>query len=174
MNETLHYNKMQSQPLDIIELISSHLNLRSLVKFSMTCKRHYKRLKPNINSLKNRLFRGIPYEMDGDYLMFYSGPALFNNKSYYSEKIPELPMNGVYFLDVEKTVNFFFQKKFGKFLVKPEEDFGSEFIATTQTLKVHRSDLGCLHEKELWELCYWDDLNCDYRKAFVFDDYSPD
>lgn len=162
---------MEVQPLDIIDLIASHLNLRSLVAFSACCSRHRKKLTPRIEKLKRRIFTPIPFAF-GKLVHLPGRPVscYFCFGPSFGERLPSnMPIDGVYFSfepDLQKIrgVQFFFKENFGDMLNANPNERGM-FVATLDTDVIHTADWGM--RGFTGSIISWIDfVHDDYQKIF--------
>lgn len=156
---------LSEQPLDIVKIIASHLNLRSLFKFSLTCKRYRKALEPLIESTKDKLFvrSSMKTNTAGKYIVFFPGPCIAS----YLRPLG-LPSDGVYFFDSGDEFmlfgpNFFFQKD------QKRDYLDAECVATVQTTEVSgKYILNVEYSTESKKIYWHDHMKGDYHKFFAF------
>ena len=160
---------MESLYPDVIRMIGQKLNLRSLVKFSSTCKFYRQVLSPFIFALKEELFTPAKFVTgDGDVCCFYPGPAI---KKFLSS---DMPINGVYFLDTLlpncQAVNFFCSELCFERYLSNNLNLEPCNIASIDTddNNVYKNDIGCYQLDDSSRFWHWNDLDCDYRDFFAF------
>lgn len=157
---------LEDQPLEIVYLIASHLNFRSLICLKRTCRTYSELLDSLIESRKKELFAQHTFADDENGIVFYPGPAI--------KHLPKnFPLDGIYFFDMpdyHASCNVqFFLLNFDKFL--RSDCLDTQCIATikTKTKKIHNHDLGCHNLSRSDLIGHYNDLDVaygDYRSLF--------
>jgi len=155
-------------PLEVVIMITDHLNVRSFARFTMTCKMYYE-LHSKVFKRKYNLFKSSVYTHiidDGTIIKFIPGPAIGN----FPRK---MPIEGVYFYNGDRRNLSFFYKNFSKFLGKKSKGkVGYKYVATiyTKEKKIHNHDLGVTdlrNDGKFSGLYHYNDIDGNYRELFA-------
>lgn len=145
-------------PHEIVFLISSYLNFRSLVRMSQTCQTYFQLLSGLIKIRKEDLFKKYTYVDENNGIEFVPGPAI-------SRTLPQgFPINGVYFFEIgyhaSGDINFFFENYFD-FKCSSVLPHYDSLIATikTEVKDTNNYKLGCHNFSSKNQIGYWNDLD---------------
>lgn len=152
-------HSLSEQSLEIVNIIARHLNLRSLFKLSLTCKRYREALGPRIKSTKDKLFVwwSMKTNSKGKSIYFYPGPSIAS----YLRPLG-LPSDGVYFFESGDEFMLFGPNFFA-------ENGPEEYVATIQTTGVSgKVILHVEYSAERKKIYYNEHIKGDYHKFFAF------